>query len=335
VSAHHLHEHPAHADDHHDHMHAAHDHAGHSHGGHRHGGPDHGHAPSSFGPAFAIGTALNLGFVAVEIVYGVLSNSVALLADAGHNFGDGLGLLAAWIAFVLARRRPSRSYTFGLGKSSILAALFNALLLMAAVGAIAWEAVQRLIHPEPVAGTTVMVVATISIVVNGATALMFSAGRKGDLNVHAAFTHMVADAAVSAGVVVAGLVIAVTGWLWIDPAISLLLNLAILWGTWSILRRALGMVMAGVPHGTDFEAVRTFLAALPGVRDVHDLHIWPLSTTETALSCHLLIPAGHPGDQFLIDAAGELKTRFGIGHPTIQIEVDEALACPFAPDHVV
>ena len=308
-------------DDHHDHDHTA------------HGG--HAHAPASYGRAFAIGTALNLGFVVVEAVFGFLGNSVALLADAGHNLGDGLGLVMAWGAYVLSRRRPTAAYTFGLGKSSILAALFNALLLLVAVGAIAWEAVQRLIHPEPVVAGIVMAVAAVGILINGATAMLFASGRKGDLNVHAAFMHMLADAGVSAGVVLAGLVISFTGWLWVDPVVSLVVNSVIVFATWGILRQSVTMAVAGVPDSIDLALVKRHLAEMPGVSDVHDLHIWPLSTTETALSCHLVMPAGHPGDAWLVAAGVELKEHFRIGHPTFQIETDPTHACPFAPDDVV
>jgi cobalt-zinc-cadmium efflux system protein len=313
------------SDHHHDHDHKA---PGHAHAGHA-------HAPASYGTAFAIGTALNLGFVVVEAVFGFLGNSVALLADAGHNLGDGLGLVMAWGAYVLSRRRPSAAFTYGLGQSSILAALFNALLLLVAVGAIAWEAVQRLIHPEPVVAGIVMAVAAVGILINGATAMLFASGRKGDLNVHAAFMHLMADAGVSAAVVAAGLVISVTGWLWVDPAMSLLVNAVILFATWGILRQAVTMAVAGVPDSIDLAAVKRHLAAMPGVSDVHDLHIWPLSTTETALSCHLVMPAGHPGDAWLMATGVELKERFRIGHPTFQIETDPTHHCPFAPDEVV
>lgn len=313
--------------------HHDHDQAGHGHAGHE--GHSHSHAPASFGRAFAIGTALNIGFVVIEVIYGFISNSVALLADAGHNLGDALGLVMAWVAYVLARRLPSGGYTFGLGKSSILAALFNAVLLLVAVGGIGWEAVQRLFHPQPVEAGIVMVVAAVGIAINGATALLFVSGRKGDLNIHAAFMHMIADAAVSAGVVVAGLVILYTGWLWVDPAVSMIVNVAILWATWGILRQSLTMALMGVPASVDLPKVKAFLGGLPGVAEVHDLHVWPLSTTETALSCHLVMPAGHPGDGFLLKAAEELKSSYGIGHPTFQVEVDQGVACPFAPDEVV
>lgn len=308
-------------------------HAGHSHGhAHDHA---HGHAPKSFGTAFAIGTALNLAFVAVEAVYGWLSNSVSLLADAGHNFSDVIGLVMAWGAYLLARRRPSPAFTFGFGKSSILAALFNALLLLVAIGGIGWEAVQRLWHPEPVAAGTVMVVAAVGIVINAFTAWLFASGRKGDLNVQGAFLHMMADAAVSAGVVLAAFVMSRTGWLWVDPIVSLLVNAVILWGTWGLLRQSIVMAMAGVPAGVDIAKVKAYLGGLPGVTEVHDLHVWPLSTTETALSCHLVMPAGHPGDAFLLGATTALKKDHSISHPTFQIEIDQAVVCPFAPDEVV
>jgi cobalt-zinc-cadmium efflux system protein len=293
------------------------------------------HAPESFGTAFAVGIALNLTFVAVEFVYGVLANSMALVADAGHNLSDVLSLAIAWIASVLARRPPSARLTYGLGGSSIVAALFNAVLLLVAVGAIAWEAILRLFHPEPVAGGTVMIVAAVGIVINGATAWLFASGRKGDLNIRGAFLHMVADAAVSAGVVAAAAVILLTGWLWLDPLTSLVVVGLIVWGTWSLLRDSLAMSVSAVPAAIDPQAVRRYLESRPGVAAVHDLHIWPMSTTETALTAHLVLPGGHPGDEFLMQATTELRHRFGIGHTTLQIEVSAQTACRLAPDHVV
>ena len=307
----------------------------HEHDDHDHHGRAHGHAAASFGTAFAVGIGLNLTFVAVEFVYGVLANSVALMADAGHNLSDVLGLVIAWIASVLTRRAPSSRYTYGLGGSSILAALFNAVLLLLAVGAIAWEAVLRLFHPEPVASGTVMTVAAVGIVVNGVTAALFASGRKGDLNIRGAFLHMVADAAVSAGVVVAALVILYTGWFWLDPLASLVIVGVIVWGTWSLLRDSLAMSVDAVPASIDPQAVRSYLSSYAGVAAVHDLHIWPLSTTESALTAHLVFPGGHPGDEFLAVAASELRQRFGIGHATLQIEISEQTACHLAPDHVV
>jgi cobalt-zinc-cadmium efflux system protein len=307
----------------------------HEHDDHNHRGRAHGHAPASFGTAFAVGIGLNLTFVAVEFGYGVLANSMALMADAGHNLSDVLGLVIAWIASVLTRRAPSSRYTYGLGGSSILAALFNSMLLLLAVGAIAWEAVLRLLHPEPVASGTVMIVAAVGIVVNGVTAALFASGRKGDLNIRGAFLHMVADAAVSAGVVVAGLAILYTGWFWLDPLTSLVIVGVIVWGTWSLLRDSLAMSVDAVPASIDPQEVRSYLCSCAGVTAVHDLHIWPLSTTESALTAHLVFPGGHPGDEFLAVAASELKQRFGIGHTTLQIEISEETACHLAPDHVV
>jgi cobalt-zinc-cadmium efflux system protein len=317
---------------HSDHLHSDHAHSDHAHGGH---GSGHVHAPASFGTAFAVGIALNLIFVAVEFVYGVLANSMALVADAGHNLSDVLSLAIAWIASVLARRPPSSRLTYGLGGSSIVAALFNAVLLLVAVGAIAWEAILRLFHPEPVASGTVMIVAAVGIVINGATAWLFASGRKGDLNIRGAFLHMVADAAVSAGVVAAAAVILLTGWLWLDPLTSLVVVGLIVWGTWGLLRDSLAMSVSAVPAAIDPEAVRRYLESRPGVAAVHDLHIWPMSTTETALTAHLVLPGGHPGDEFLMQATTELKRRFGIGHTTLQIEVSAETACQLAPDHVV
>jgi cobalt-zinc-cadmium efflux system protein len=285
--------------------------------------------------AFAVGIGLNLIFVATEFTYGVLANSVALMADAGHNLSDVLGLAIAWIASVLSKRAPSTRYTYGLGGSSILAALFNAMLLLVAVGAIAWEAVLRLFHPEPVASGTIMIVATVGILVNGVTAWLFASGRKGDLNIRGAFLHMVADAAVSAGVVIAGLVILYTGWFWLDPLTSLVIVGVIVWGTWSLLRDSLAMSIDAVPASIDPQAVRRYLLSCAGVTAVHDLHIWPLSTTDSALSAHLVFPGGHPGDEFLLTTATELRQRFGIGHTTLQIEISEETACHLAPDHVV
>jgi cobalt-zinc-cadmium efflux system protein len=313
--------------------HRDHEHGRHGHHDHAHGGA-HGHAPASFGGAFALGVALNLGFVAVEAIYGILGNSVALLADAGHNLSDVLALAVAWLASELVKRAPTARFTYGLRGSSILAALFNAVILLVTVGAISWEAIRRLGEPEPVAGKTVMVVAALGIVVNGATAWLF-AGGKDDINLRAAFVHMASDAVVAAGVVAAGLVIVLTGWLWIDPAVSLAINAVIVWATWGLLRDSLGMAMAAAPPGIDPAQVRAFLLGGTGVESLHDLHIWPMSTTEVALTCHLIMPQGHPGDVFLRQLAEDLARRFGIGHATLQIEIDRDAACALAPDEVV
>jgi cobalt-zinc-cadmium efflux system protein len=234
----------------------------------------------------------------------------------------------------LVKRAPTARFTYGLRSSSILAALFNAVFLLVIVGAISWEAIRRLAAPEPVAGETVMIVAAVGIAVNAVTAWMF-AGGGGDINVRAAFVHMASDALVSAGVVAAGFVIMLTGWLWLDPVVSLAINAAIVWATWGLLRDSLGMAMAAAPAYVDPAAVRTFLAAQPGVDGVHDLHIWAMSTTETALTCHLVMPGGHPGDGFLHRLAEDLAHQFRIGHSTAQIETDPAAACALAPDEVV
>jgi cobalt-zinc-cadmium efflux system protein len=310
-----------------DHSHDSQEHHGHAKG--------NAHAPASFGSAFAFGIALNTGFVAIEAGYGLLSNSVALLADAGHNLSDILGLIMAWTASALARRAPTPRFTYGLRGSSILAALFNAMFLLLAVGAIAWEALQRFGAPEPVAGKTVMAVAAIGIVINGITAWLCAKGGKDDINIRGAFAHTAADALVSAGVVAAGLVILVTGWLWLDPLVSLVISAVIVWSTWGLLKESLSMSMAAVPDHIDPDALRKWLAGRPGVASVHDLHIWPFSTTETALTCHLVIPNGHPGDAFLHDICGQLLDKFKIGHATLQIETDPLAVCALASDDVV
>src|SRR3569623_124346 len=320
----------------HDHDHA-HDHAGHSHGGHEHahGHGGHVHAPANFGPAFIIGICLNIAFVVIEAVFGWLGNSVALLADAGHNLSDVLGLVIAFVATLLAARLPSARCTYGLRGSSILAALFNGVLLLVAVGGIGWEAVIRLMHPEPAASLTVIAVAAAGIVVNGITAWLFVSGSKGDINVRGAFLHMAADAGVSAAVVVAGLLMLGTGWLWLDPVASLLVCAVIVWTTWALLRDALAMSVDAVPAGIAPAAVRTYLCTLPGGDAIHDLHIWPMSTTEVALTAHLVMSSGHPGDAFLHEVAETLEHRFSIAHPTLPIEVDPHNACELAPDEVV
>jgi cobalt-zinc-cadmium efflux system protein len=315
---------PSHPSDEHEHHKYGHDHR-----------TGHNHAREDFGTAFAIGVGLNVLVVLLEFGFGVFGHSVALIADAGHNLGDVAGLVAAWIAAVLVRRRPSARFTYGLRGSGVLAALFNAALLLVAVGAISWEAIQRLAHPEPVAGLVVTVVATLGIVLNGATALLFARGRRGDLNVRGAFTHMAADAAVSAGVVVAGLLILLTGWLWIDPVVSLLINIVIVWMTWSLLRDSARMSLGAVPDAIDPQAVRSFLEAQPGVTNVHDLHIWSIGTTETALTAHLVMPNQSAGDAFLHHVAKELEDDFSICHATLQIEQGPAEACALAPEEVV
>ena len=325
----------------HDHAHGqAHRHRrGHGHGrghhhadGHGHGHHGHSHAPADFGRAFAVGTALNLGFVAIEAGFGLAAGSVALLADAGHNLSDVLGLLIAWGAATLAKRPASPRFTYGLKSSSILAALANALFLLLAVGGIAWEAVRRIGSPPDVDGTTVVWVALAGIVVNTATALMFARGRKDDLNIRGAYLHMAADALVSAGVVVAGLLILWTGAWWIDPAVSLVIVAVILWSTWGLLREAVLLALHAVPPAIDATRVSAVLAGLPGVSEVHDLHIWPMSTTEVALTAHLRMRDGHPGDAFLAALQRRLRDDHGIGHATVQIEVGDTPHCE-TPTH--
>lgn len=314
------------------HRHEHHNAAGHDAADHHH---SHAHAPVSFGRAFAIGIALNTAFVLIEAGYGFIANSTALMADAGHNLSDVLGLVVAWIAAVLSQRPPTLRLTYGLRNTSILAALLNAVLLLVAAGAIMLESIQRLLNPEPVASMTVIVVATIGIAINGVTAWLFASGRKNDLNIRGAYLHMMADAAVSVGVVLAGILIMTTGWLWVDPVTSLLIVAGIIWGTWGLLRESMAMSLAAVPSNINPAAVRTFLGSLPGVASIHDLHIWPMGTAETALTAHLVVPAGHPGDTFLIEACRELDQRFKIGHATLQIEVSAATRCTLDTDHTV
>jgi cobalt-zinc-cadmium efflux system protein len=274
--------------------------------------------------------------VVAEATFGALSGSLALLADAGHNLGDVLGLALSWGAAVLSRREPSGRFTYGLRSSSILAALANAIILLVVTGGIAWEALWRLSHPIAVAGGTVAWVAAAGILVNGATALLFARGRQRDLNLKSAFLHMAADALVTAGVVVAGIAIALTGLPWLDPAVSLAISGVIVYATWGLIRGAISLALDAVPEGIDAAAVRAHLAAMPGVAAIHDLHIWGMSTTETAMTCHLVMPGGHPGDAVLGRLARELAERFGIHHSTIQIELaDSDEVCVLTPEHVV
>jgi len=315
------------------------------HGGHQHDSAQqdspararrHPHAPVAFGRAFAIGIALNAAYVGVEAVYGVLAHSLALVADAGHNFGDVLSLGLAWLAAWLARRAPSARYTYGLRGSSILAALSNAALLLVVTGGIAWAAILRLAHPGPSAGATMMIVAGVGVAVNGFTAMMFAAGRKSDLNVRGAFMHMASDALVALGVVLAGGLILLTGWTWLDPAVSLVIAAAIVMGTWSLMRESLDLALHAVPTGVDRAAVLAYLGGLPGVSEVHDLHIWGMSTTETAMTAHLVRPGGAVDDGLLHQACAELRSRFAVHHATLQVESGAgAHPCELAPREVV
>jgi len=304
--------------------------AHHHHHDHDHG-HGHSHAPVSFGRAFAIGIVLNSAFVVIEATYGILSGSMALVADAGHNLSDVLSLAIAWGAGILAARPPSARFTYGYKSSSILAALFNAALLLVALGAILVETVRRLIEPAPVAAGPVMIVAAIGIVINTITALLFLRGRDGDINIRGAYMHMAADAAVSAGVVAAGFLIALTGAWWIDPVTSLVIVGIIAVGTWGLLKDSLKMGLHGVPTSVDGRKVEQYLIGLPGVSTVHDLHIWPMSTTETAMTAHLVIPGGHPGDAFLTDLAHTLEHDFAIGHTTVQVETADHAGHACAP----
>ena len=313
----------------HDHAHHDHDHHdGHSHSAHAHGHAGHSHAPKDFGRAFALGVALNTGFVALEAVAGWLTGSLALLADAGHNLSDVAGLLLAWGAVALAKSQPTTRRTYGMGRSTILASLANAVLLLLAVGAILWEAAHRFGNPHPIDSLTVAAVAGAGIVVNGLTAWMFMSGSKSDLNIRGAYLHMAADAGVSLGVVLAALGMMATGWLWLDPAISIAIALIIAWGTWGLLTESTQLALDGVPAQVDHALVQGFLSGLPGVTAVHDLHIWALSTTKVALTAHVVRPGMAQDDVFLTTTAAALRSTFGIGHATIQVEAGgECAAC--------
>ncbi|MBV9528130.1 cation diffusion facilitator family transporter [Sphingomonas sp.] len=284
--------------------------------GHAH---DHDHSAKSFGRAFAIGVTLNFGFVVIEAVFGFIANSMTLIADAGHNLSDVLGLLVAWGAASMARRAPTPRFTFGLKKAPILAALFNSLVLLIGVGAIAAEAIRRLLHPAPADGLTVSTVAAIGLVVNGSTALLFARGARRDVNIRGAFLHMAADAAVSLAVVVAGLIIFWTGRQWVDPAMSLAVAFVILWSSIGLLKESVWMSLAGVPLGIEVDEVEAALVSMDGVIGIHDLHVWPLSTSETALTAHLVLPDGSI-DELIASAQRLLHDRFHIGHCTLQVE---------------
>jgi cobalt-zinc-cadmium efflux system protein len=300
---------------------------------HAHGHAGHGHAPESFGFAFAVGVALNTAFVVAELVFGYAANSLALISDAVHNFSDVIALLLAWVAGWLARKQPTEQHTYGYRRASILAALVNAGLLLIAVGGIAVEAVARIEEPAAVAVGTVVVVAALGIVVNGFTALLFMRGRHGDLNIRGAFLHMAADAAVSLGVVVAALVIMLTGWQWLDPAISLGIAAIVLASGSGLARDSVNLALDGVPRSIELAGVRDYLGRLEGVTEVHDLHVWAMSTNETALTVHLVRPGGYD-DSFLHGVCDELSHRFRIQHATLQIEAGSDV-CRLAPDEVV
>jgi cobalt-zinc-cadmium efflux system protein len=310
----------------------AHDHSQHNHArahDHSHGHAGHSHAPDNFGAAFAIGASLNTAFVVAELIFGYAANSLALISDAVHNLSDVIALLLAWGAVWLAQKQPTQRHTYGYRRASILAALFNAGLLLVAVGGIVVEAVNRLYAPAPVAGWTVVMVAALGVAINGFTALLFMRGRHGDLNIRGAYLHMAADAGVSLGVVVAALIIMLTGWLWLDPAISLVIAAVVFWSGWGLARDSVNLALDGVPRGIELAQVRDYLAGLDGVSEVHDLHVWAMSTNETALTAHLVRPGG-TDDAFLHRVCEELSHRFNIHHPTLQIEVGGEV-CKLAP----
>lgn len=313
--------------------HHGHDHS-HDHGqSHAHGHAGHSHAPTSFGAAFAIGVSLNTAFVIAELVFGYAANSLALISDAVHNLSDVMSLLLAWGALWLSGRKPTDRHTYGYRRASILAALINAGLLLLVVGGIAVEAIDRLRNPGEVAGSTVLWVASLGIVINGATALLFMRGRDTDLNIRGAYLHMAADAGVLFGVVVAALVTIWTGWLWVDPVVSLIIAVVVLLSGWELARDSVNLALDAVPRDIALPEVRDYLAALDGVSEVHDLHIWAMSTNETALTAHLVRPGG-TDDAFLHQVCAELSRRFNIQHPTLQIEAD-GCACKLAPADVV
>jgi cobalt-zinc-cadmium efflux system protein len=288
--------------------------------GRRHGlAHDHAHPPAGHDRAFALGIALNVGFVAVEAFYGWKVDSLALLADAVHNLSDVVGLVLAWGGAFAGRLRPDARHTYGWQRASILAAFANALLLLVAMGALAMEAVQRFAAPAPVAGATIIVVAGIGIVVNSLTAMLFMRGRERDLNIRGAFLHMAADAVVSAGVVVAGVLVLLLGWLWLDPAVSLVIAVVIVWGTWDLFRQSLHLLFDGVPESVDLDEVRAALLERPGVTQVIDLHVWAMGTSRIALTAHLVVPDARVGDAFLRETSELLRHRFDIDHATLQV----------------
>lgn len=300
--------------------HHAHEHPHHDHGHHGHGHEGHSHAPATFGAAFAIGITLNAGFVVAEVIFGLLSHSLALVADAGHNFGDVLGLVVAWIAVILSRKKPTQRHTYGYKRASVLAAFCNALFLLISMGVVAWEAIRRINSTAQVDARTVIWVSAVGILINGITAFLFMAGRKHDLNIRAAFLHMAGDALISAGVVVAGAIIAYTNATWIDPVMSLVIVAIIVWSTWKLLQDSVNLAVDAVPDAIDPTRVRVFLTTLPGVIEAHDLHIWALSTTQTAMTVHLVLDQLQPQPDFIQGVSHELEEQFNIHHVTIQVE---------------
>jgi cobalt-zinc-cadmium efflux system protein len=312
----------------HSHHHAGHNHAGHNHGGHNHGAHGHAHGPASYDGAFGFAIGLNVCFVFVELGVGLSIHSLALVADAGHNATDVLGLLLAWRATALGRLQPKGRFTFGFGQATILASLTNALLILIAAGVIGWEAVRRFANPSPPDGVLVMAVAFIGVVINLGTAWLFARGRKADINIEGAFLHMLWDGLVSLSVILAGGAILLTGQAWIDPAISLVVVVVMVAGTWHLLLASSNLSLGASPAAIDLAAVKASLAERQGVASIHDLHVWPLSTTQAALSAHLVMPSGHPGDAILAAIAKELEEKFGLSHVTLQIELGDGPTCP-------
>jgi cobalt-zinc-cadmium efflux system protein len=307
-----------------------HHHAGDEHGAHPH---YQAQIPRQIGRSFLVAIALNVALVVTEAVYGILAGSMALVADAGHNLSDVLGLTLSLGALILARRKPTNRRTYGLRGTTILASLANAVVLLVVTGGVIWESIRRLLAPQEIAGKTVIVVALIGVVVNGVSAALFTAGRKDDLNLRSAFLHLLSDAGLAFGVAVAAGVMMVTGWRWLDPVVSVALSCFILVSTWDLLKRSLDLVLDAVPEGVDPESVRAYLAGLPGVCEVHDLHIWAMSTTETALTAHLVMPGNSCHPRFLSEVGAELQHRFRIEHATLQVEAPEAPdPCRLAPD---
>ncbi|MBI3441211.1 MAG: cation transporter [Proteobacteria bacterium] len=303
---------------------------------HHHDHHCHEHPLPDFRRAFFAGILLNTGFIIVEAIWGLKAHSLALLADAGHNASDVLALAMAWIAASLTKRKPSSRFTYGMRSSSIIASLANAVVLLVVVGGIGWESILRLTQPEMANSTTIMAVAALGILINGGTALLFISGRKSDLNIRAAFQHMAADMLISLCVVVSGALMLATHWLWLDPLMSLIISVLIIFSTWELLEESMVLALQAVPRHVDPEAVKEFLKRLPGVREVHDLHIWAMSTTDIASSVHLVMAGGHPGDAFIRNIAHEMEHDFNISHTTIQIEVgDMSDECPLAPDHII
>lgn len=297
-----------------------HDNCKHDHSNDHH---HHHHAPKNYNRVFAIGISLNILFVIVETIFGFFTNSLALMADAGHNLSDVAGLLIAWGAFWLATKKPTTNYTFGLRKSSILSVLLNAIFLLIAVGIILWEALHRLITPNIVEARIVIIVAAIGIVINTLTALLFYKDKDKDLNMKGAYLHMAADALISMGVVLSAVIISYTSWNWLDPVVSIIISLFIIYGTWDLLKNSIRLSMDAVPFEIDPIAVKTYLESLPNVLEIHDLHIWAMSTTENALSVHLTMSSNNINNSLLAETSIYLKNNFKIHHPTIQVEMHD------------